>query len=203
MIPNFKAHPWHGISAGDNAPEVVNVFVEIVPSDTIKYEVDKESGYLKVDRPQKFSNIIPAMYGFVPRTYCEVEVKNLAVATGATGVTEGDHDPLDICVLSSHNFASGNILLQAIPIGGFQMIDKGEADDKIIAVLVEDQVYGHIRDISELPTAEVNRLLHYFLSYKNLPTEPAKVKIDLIYGADQAKKVILASQKDYADNFVR
>ena len=175
MIPNFKAHPWHGISAGDNAPEVVNVFVEIVPTDTIKYEVDKESGYLKVDRPQKFSNIIPAMYGFVPRTYCEEEVKNLAVATGATEVTEGDHDPLDICVLSSHNFTSGNILLQAIPIGGFQMIDKGEADDKIIAVLVEDQVYGHIRDISELPTAEVNRLLHYFLSYKNLPTEPAKV----------------------------
>ncbi|WP_312825549.1 inorganic pyrophosphatase [Epilithonimonas sp.] len=201
MIPNFKAHPWHGISAGENSPEVVNVFVEIVPTDTIKYEVDKESGYLKVDRPQKFSNIIPAMYGFVPRTYCEEEVKNLAVATGATEVTEGDHDPLDICVLSSHNFTSGNILLEAIPIGGFQMIDKGEADDKIIAVLVEDQVYGHIRDISELPKAEVNRLLHYFLSYKNLPTEPAKVKIDLIYGAEQAKKVIVASQKDYNDNF--
>lgn len=201
MIPSFKAHPWHGISAGEKSPEVVNVFVEIVPTDTIKYEVDKESGYLKVDRPQKFSNIIPAMYGFVPRTYCEEEVKNLAVATGATDVTEGDHDPLDICVLSSHNFTSGNILLEAIPIGGFQMIDKGEADDKIIAVLVEDQVYGHIRDISELPKAEINRLLHYFLSYKNLPTEPAKVKIDLVYGADQAKKVIIASQKDYNDNY--
>ncbi len=201
MIPSFKAHPWHGISAGEKSPEVVNVFVEIVPTDTIKYEVDKESGYLKVDRPQKFSNIIPAMYGFVPRTYCEEEVKNLAVATGATDVTEGDHDPLDICVLSSHNFTSGNILLEAIPIGGFQMIDKGEADDKIIAVLVEDQVYGHIRDISELPKAEINRLLHYFLSYKNLPTEPAKVKIDLVYGADHARKVIIASQKDYNDNY--
>ncbi|MBQ0151548.1 MAG: inorganic pyrophosphatase [Chryseobacterium sp.] len=201
MIPNFKAHPWHGISAGEDAPNVVNVFVEIVPSDTIKYEVDKETGYLKVDRPQKFSNIIPAMYGFIPRTYCEEEVKNLAVATGAVNVTEGDHDPLDICVLSSHNITTGNIMLQAIPIGGFQMIDKGEADDKIIAVLVEDQVYGHITDISELPKAEVNRLLHYFLSYKNLPTEPAKVQIDLIYGAEQAKKVILASQKDYADNY--
>ena len=188
MIPNFKAHPWHGISAGEKAPEVVNVFVEIVPTDTIKYEVDKETGYLKVDRPQKFSNIIPALYGFIPRTYCEEEVKNLAVATGATDITEGDHDPLDICVLSSHNITSGNILMEAIPIGGFQMIDKGEADDKIIAVLVEDQVYGHIRDISELPKAEVNRLLHYFLSYKNLPTEPAKVKIDLVYGADHAKK---------------
>lgn len=203
MIPNFKAHPWHGISAGEKAPEVVNVFVEIVPTDTIKYEVDKETGYLKVDRPQKFSNIIPALYGFIPRTYCEEEVKNLAVATGATDVTEGDHDPLDICVLSSHNITSGNILMEAIPIGGFQMIDKGEADDKIIAVLVEDQVYGHIRDISELPEAEVNRLLHYFLSYKNMPTEPAKVKIDLVYGAEHAKKVILASQKDYTDNYAK
>lgn len=201
MIPNFKAHPWHGISAGEDAPNVVNVFVEIVPSDTIKYEVDKETGYLKVDRPQKFSNIIPALYGFIPRTYCEEEVKNLAVATGAVNVTEGDLDPLDICVLSSHNIATGNIMLQAIPIGGFQMIDKGEADDKIIAVLVEDQVYGHITDISELPQAEVNRLLHYFLSYKNLPTEPAKVQIDLIYGAEQAKKVIVASQNDYANNY--
>ena len=203
MIPNFKAHPWHGISAGEKAPEVVNVFVEIVPTDTIKYEIDKETGYLKVDRPQKFSNIIPALYGFVPRTYCEEEVKNLAVATGATDITEGDHDPLDICVLSSHNITSGNILMEAIPIGGFQMIDKGEADDKIIAVLVEDQVYGHIRDISELPKAEVNRLLHYFLSYKNMPTEPAKVKIDLVYGAEHAKKVILASQKDYTDNYAK
>lgn len=203
MIPNFKAHPWHGISAGEKSPEVVNVFVEIVPTDTIKYEVDKETGYLKVDRPQKFSNIIPALYGFIPRTYCEEEVKNLAVETGATEVTEGDHDPLDICVLSSHNITSGNILLEAIPIGGFQMIDKGEADDKIIAVLVEDQVYGHIRDISELPKAEVNRLLHYFLSYKNLPTEPAKVKIDLVYGADHARKVIVASQTDYTENFAK
>lgn len=203
MIPNFKAHPWHGISAGEKAPEVVNVFVEIVPTDTIKYEVDKETGYLKVDRPQKFSNIIPALYGFIPRTYCEEEVKSLAVATGATDVTEGDHDPLDICVLSSHSITSGNILMEAIPIGGFQMIDKGEADDKIIAVLVEDQVYGHIRDISELPKAEVNRLLHYFLSYKNLPTEPAKVKIDLVYGSEHAKKVILSSQKDYTDNYAK
>lgn len=201
MTPNFKAHPWHGISAGEKSPEVVNVFVEIVPTDTIKYEVDKETGYLKVDRPQKFSNIIPALYGFIPRTYCEEEVKNLAVSTGAKDVTEGDHDPLDICVLSSHNITSGNIMMEAIPIGGFQMIDKGEADDKIIAVLVEDQVYGHIRDISELPQAEVNRLLHYFLSYKNLPTEPAKVQIDLIYGADHARKVITASQKDYNDNY--
>ncbi|PUB34559.1 inorganic pyrophosphatase [Elizabethkingia sp. YR214] len=201
MNPKFKAHPWHGISVGEKAPEIVNVFVEIVPSDTIKYEVDKETGYLKVDRPQKFSNIIPALYGFVPQTYCEDAVKDLAVANGSVDVKEGDHDPLDICVLSSHNINGGGMILEAIPIGGFKMIDKGEADDKIIAVLVDDQVYGHMRDISDLPIAEVNRLKHYFLSYKNLPTEPAVVRIDDVYGAEHAKKVIEASIKDYNQHY--
>lgn len=201
MKPTFQAHPWHGISAGENAPEKVNVYIEIVPSDTIKYEIDKESGHLMVDRPQTFSNIIPALYGFVPQTYCDEEVKKLAVEMGATDVTEGDHDPLDICVLSSHHIPMGGILMQATPIGGFKMIDKGEADDKIIAVLDGDHAFGHIKDIADLPEAEVKRLMHYFLTYKNLPTEPAKCRIQEIYGADHAKKVILASQKDYADKY--
>lgn len=199
--PEFKAHPWHGISAGEQAPDVVNVFVEIVPSDTIKYEVDKESGYLKVDRPQKFSNIIPALYGFVPQTYCDDRVKDLAVASGAKDVKIGDHDPLDICVLSSHNIHAGGLLLEAIPIGGFKMIDKGEADDKVVAVMVGDQAYGHFRDISELPAAEIARLKHYFLTYKNLPSEPASCRIDEVYDAEHAKKVILASMADYQDKY--
>lgn len=180
---------------------MVTVYVEIVPSDTIKYEVDKESGYLKVDRPQKFSNIIPALYGFIPRTYCDEEVKKLAVESGAKDVTMGDHDPLDICVLSSHNIQSGNLLMDAIPIGGFKMIDKGEADDKIIAVMVGDQSYGHVRDISELPEAEIKRLKHYFLTYKNLPYEEASCRIDETYGAEHAKKVVEASIKDYQTNY--
>ncbi|MBS1572605.1 MAG: inorganic pyrophosphatase [Bacteroidetes bacterium] len=201
MIPNFKAHPWHGISAGEQAPEVVNVFVEIVPADTIKYEIDKVTGYLKVDRPQKFSNIIPALYGFIPRTYCHDEVKKLAIESGSVDVEMGDNDPLDILVLSSHNIHSGGLMMDAIPIGGFKMIDKGEADDKIVSVMVGDHAFGHFRDISELPEAEVNRLMHYFLTYKNLPNEPAKCRIDNIYGAEHAKKVILASQEDYANKF--
>lgn len=201
MIPNFKAHPWHGISAGEEVPNVVNVFVEIVPSDTIKYEIDKQSGYLKVDRPQQFSNIIPALYGFVPRTYCHDEVLNLAVESGATDVTTGDLDPLDICVLSSHNIHSGGMLLEAIPIGGFKMIDKGEADDKIVAVMKGDHAFGHFRDIEELPQAEIKRLMHYFLTYKNLPDEPAKCRIQEVYGSEHAKKVIQASQVDYANKF--
>ena len=201
MIPNFKAHPWHGISAGAEAPDVVNVFVEIVPSDTIKYEIDKQSGYLKVDRPQQFSNIIPALYGFIPRTYCHDEVLKLAIESGATDVTVGDLDPLDICVLSSHNIHAGGMLMEAIPIVGFKMIDKGEADDKIVAVMKGDHAFGHFRDVSELPQAEIKRLMHYFLTYKNLPDEPAKCRIEEVYGAEHAKKVIKASQKDYASKF--
>lgn len=201
MIPNFKAHPWHGISAGDQSPDLVNVFIEIVPSDTIKYEVDKQTGYLKVDRPQKFSNIIPALYGFIPRTYCDTEVMRLAQENGSEDVSTGDHDPLDICVLSSHNIHSGGLLMEAIPIGGFKMIDKGEADDKIVAVMVGDHAFGHFRDISELPVAEIQRLKHYFLTYKNLPDEPAKCRIDDVYGAEHAKKVIQASQSDYASRY--
>lgn len=201
MIPNFKAHPWHGISAGEKSPDVVNVFIEIVPSDTIKYEIDKQSGYLKVDRPQQFSNIIPALYGFIPRTYCHDTVKQLAIESGCTDVETGDLDPLDICVLSSHNILSGGLLMEAIPIGGFKMIDKGEADDKIVAVMVGDHAFGHFRDISELPAAEVRRLKHYFLTYKNLPDEPAKCRIDEVYGAEHAKEVIEASKRDYANKF--
>ena len=201
MIPNFQAHPWHGIPSGKNAPEVVNVFIEIVPSDTIKYEIDKLSGYLKVDRPQQFSNIIPALYGFIPRTYCHDEVKKLAIESGSEDVKMGDLDPLDICVLSSHNIHAGGLLMEAIPIGGFKMIDKGEADDKIVAVMVGDHAFGHVRDITELTEAEVKRLKHYFLTYKNLPDEPAKCRIDEVYGAEHAKQVIEASQKDYANKF--
>lgn len=200
MIPTFKAHPWHGISAGKDAPNVVNVFIEIVPKDTIKYEIDKETGHMKVDRPQKFSNIIPALYGFIPKTYCDKRVKDLAVKRGATNVTEGDHDPLDICVLSSHD-VQGGVLLEAVPIGGFKMIDKGESDDKIIAVLVGDQSYGNIKEVSELPQVEIDRLKHYFLTYKNFPGEPVSCRISEVYGASHAKEVITASQQDYAEKY--
>src|SRR5919202_6096458 len=73
-----KAHPWHGISPGENATDIITAFIEIVPTDTVKYEIDKESGYLKIDRPQQYSNIIPALYGFVPRTFCGDRIARLA-----------------------------------------------------------------------------------------------------------------------------
>lgn len=199
MKPVYKAHPWHGISIGDNAPEILTVFIEIVPSDTLKYEVDKSSGYLKIDRPQKYSNLVPTLYGFVPQTYCGDNVADLARANGAEKVKQGDGDPLDICVLSSHHISHGDILLQAIPIGGFCLLDKGEADDKIIAVLMGDPIYGQFKDIADLPEAVLKKLKHYFLTYKNLPDEPQQCDIAYEYGRLASHEVIRKSMSDYRD----
>lgn len=197
----YKSHPWHGIPIGAHAPEIVTAFIEVIPSDTVKYEVDKLTGYLKIDRPQKFSNIVPALYGFLPQTYCKEEVgKYCMQKTGRTGII-GDDDPLDICVLTEREITHGDIILQATPIGGLRMIDDNEADDKIIAVLKGDEVYGHMRDISELPPGVVNRLRHYFLTYKQLPGEPSKTEITHVFGKEEALEVIRASQKDYQNAF--
>src|SRR5579871_6113407 len=93
----YKPHPWHGISPGEEAPDVINCFIEVVPSDTMKYEIDKVSGYLKLDRPQKYSSICPALYGFVPQTLCAERVAALSSERTGT-VLAGDGDPLDICI---------------------------------------------------------------------------------------------------------
>ena len=197
----YNAHPWHGIPAGEKAPQQVTVFVEIVSSDTVKYEIDKESGFLKIDRPQQYSNILPALYGFIPRTYSGDRVAAFAQKQGATEVQRGDADPLDICILCSHHIPHGNILLQAIPIGGLCLIDKGEADDKIIAVMVGDPVYKQYSDVAELPKPVIDRLKHYFLTYKNLPDEPTTVQITEVYGRAAALQVIEFSIKDYEASF--
>jgi inorganic pyrophosphatase len=197
-----KPHPWHGISYGEKCPERIICYIEMVPADHIKYEIDKETGYRKVDRPQKFSNIIPALYGFVPQTYCGESVAEFAnIKTGRTTIV-GDGDPLDICVLSERNITSGDIILEAIPIGGFRMIDKNEADDKIIAVMAKDEVYSQWKDISEVPEQIINRLRHYFLTYKNIPGESnAIVEITETYGKETAHEVIKRSIEDYNKTF--
>jgi inorganic pyrophosphatase len=194
----YKSHPWHGVSIGKNAPEVVTSFVEIVPTDTVKYEIDKDSGYLKIDRPQKFSNIIPALYGFIPQTYCDKEVAELCMQKSGRINIIGDKDPLDICILTERNISHGNILVQAIPIGGFRLLDGGEADDKIIAVMKGDEVYQNWDDISKCPESIVKRLEHYFLTYKNLPGVPVnRCEIVETYGREEALEVIRKSQMDY------
>ncbi|MCE1187941.1 MAG: inorganic pyrophosphatase [Ignavibacteria bacterium] len=199
----FKPHPWHGIHIGKNSPQVVTSFVEIVPTDTIKYEIDKASGYLKVDRPQRYSNICPSLYGLIPQTYCAERVADLCEQeTGRQGIV-GDGDPLDICIITEKTISHGNIILEVIPIGGFRMIDGNEADDKIIAVLKGDNVYGNLTDIKQCPAAIIDRLKHYFLTYKELPGEyrKAKVEIDHVYGREAAFEVIKKSQEDYNAHF--
>ena len=194
-----KAHPWHGISIGENAPQEVTVFIEIVPRDTVKYEVDKETGYLKIDRPQQYSNVVPANYGFVPQTYCDERVAQLAREKSGKQVRSGDGDPLDILVLSEHHIPRGDIILKATPIGGFCLIDDNEADDKIIATLKGDKVFEQYKEIAELPKGILERFEHYFLTYKNLPDEPSICEIAYSYGREQSFEVIRAAIEDYAD----
>src|SRR5687767_15624469 len=157
----WRPHPWHGLSTGKQPPVHVNAYIEITPFDLIKYEVDKPSGYLKVDRPQRTSSQPPALYGFVPQTYCAERVTALS-----SGAAKGDGDPLDICVLSERPISKSEILVAARVIGGLQLIDRGEADDKIIAVLQGDYVWGEAQDITDVPPVLIERLEHYFSTYK-------------------------------------
>ena len=202
-MQKFKSHPWHGIEIGASAPSLLRAFVEISPMDTIKYEIDKESGYLKVDRPQKFSNTVPALYGFVPQTYCADEVANVNMsATGRSSII-GDGDPLDILILTEHQISHGDIIVPAIPIGGLRLVDNNEADDKIIAVMQGDYLYGQWEDISDLPTSVINRIKHYFLTYKNMPDKPSTCVIDSVYGRLESYEVIKASMIDYQMHFLK
>ncbi|MEW5915272.1 MAG: inorganic pyrophosphatase [Gemmatimonadota bacterium] len=194
----FRPHPWHGLEVGPKPPDLVNAFIEITPFDLMKYEVDKVSGYLHVDRPQRSSSQHPSLYGFIPQTYCDERVRKLA-----PGSTRGDGDPLDICVLSERVIARNEIIVRARVIGGLQMIDNGEADDKIIAILENDFVWGAARDIGDVPSVLIERLQHYFLTYKLVPGEPVHARIDTVYARTHARKVVRAAMADYADTFPR
>src|SRR4051794_40435459 len=164
----FQAHPWHGVAPGDPAG-VVEAYIEIVPTDTVKYELDKESGHLRVDRPQLYSSQPPSLYGFVPQTYCGESVAARSAERSGLAKLRGDGDPMDVCVLSEKAFAHGGFLLRARAIGGLTMIDGDEADDKIVAVLEKDLGYGKLTDLPEAPEGVIDRLRHYFLSYKQIP----------------------------------
>jgi inorganic pyrophosphatase len=196
----FQSHPWHGVPAGVHVPEIVNVFIELVPTDTVKYEVDKSSGHIWLDRPQSFSSLCPMPYGFIPQTFCGEKVGDLCgQAISRSGII-GDGDPLDVCVLTDRAL-HGNLFLCARPIGGLRMIDGNEADDKIIAVLENDLSYGRFEDISDCPVGIVNRLIHYFLSYKQLPGKQAKVEVTGTYDRHVAHDVIRMSMRDYEVKF--
>ena len=146
-VIHFRPHPWHGLEVGPEPPEILNAYIEITPFDLMKYEVDQVSGYLRVDRPQRSSAQHPTLYGFVPRTYCDERVRKLAPRA-----KRGDGDPFDICVLSERAITRNEIIVRCRVIGGLQMIDGGEADDKIIGVLENDNVWGPARDVSDVPS---------------------------------------------------
>ena len=195
----YKSHPWHGIEVGEEAPEVLTAFIEMVPTDTVKYELDKVCGYIKIDRPQKYSNVVPALYGFIPQSYCGDSVAEYAMQQSQRSGIKGDCDPLDICVLTERTIAHGDIIASVRPIGGFRMFDGDEADDKIIAVLKHDATYNVYNEIDELPHIIVDRLKHYFLTYKDMPGEEGMRKVDIsqVYGREEAYEVIRRSLEDY------
>lgn len=197
----YKSHPWHGVSIGDESPNVVTAYIECVPSDTVKYEVDKISGYLKVDRPQKFSNVIPALYGFIPQTYCGDKIAELCNQRNWRTDIVGDGDPIDICVLTEKHIPHGDLLVTTVPIGGFRMIDGNEADDKIIAVMKQDEIYKNYHDISDCPVTFIERLRHYFLTYKDMPGHTRRCEITHTYGAEEAHEVIRRGVIDYSTKF--
>lgn len=192
----WRPHPWHGLSVGPEPPRIVHAYIEITPFDFIKYEVDKESGYLFVDRPQRSSSSPPALYGFVPRTYCGERVGALM-----TGARIGDGDPLDVCVIGERVVTRSEVIVPARVVGGLPMLDAGEADDKIVAVMSNDHVYDGVEEIAELPPVLIERLRHYFLTYKLVPGTQSPVTIGGTYGRAHAEQVIEAAILDYDEEF--
>lgn len=173
-------NPWHSVSYGSNVPDKVNAIIEIPKNSRAKYELDKETGLLKLDRVLYSSVYYPSNYGFIPRTYCD------------------DKDPLDILVLSQIAMQP-LCLVEAKIIGVMRMLDQGEADDKLIAVCATDMSVAHINDISELPLHFIEELRHFFEEYKKL--ENKIVKIEEFQGARLAKKILQHSINDYQTLF--
>lgn len=169
-------HPWHEVSPGENLPNSVNAIIEIPKGSKAKYEIDKASGLLKLDRVLYSSVVYPANYGFIPQSYCD------------------DKDPLDILVLSSVDVYPMTII-EAKVIGVMHMIDGGEQDDKIIAVAKNDMSVNYINDLSELPPHTMKEIVRFFKDYKML--EEKEVRIEKIEGREVAEKVVLESIELY------
>ena len=169
-------NPWHHVSPGDSLPDHVTAIIEIPKGSRAKYELDKDTGMLKLDRVLYSSVYYPANYGFIPRTYCD------------------DNDPLDILVLSQIDMQP-MCLVEAKIIGVMRMLDRGEADDKLIAVAAHDMSVAHINDLKDLPTHFIEELRHFFEEYKRL--EQKVVKIEEFQEARLAKKILMHAINDY------
>lgn len=171
-----KSNPWHAVEIGSKAPDIVNGIIEIPKHTRAKYELDKESGLLKLDRVLYSSVYYPANYGFIPQTYCD------------------DNDPLDILILSQITIVP-MCIVSAKVIGVMRMMDGGEHDDKIIAVAENDMSVNHYTDISELPDHFINEMRNFFEDYKKL--EHKTVVVKEFQNAELAKNIVLQSIIDY------
>ncbi len=192
----WRPHPWHGLAAGPDVPRIVHAYIEMSRFDDIKYEIDKTTGYMRVDRPQLTSSQPPTLYGFIPRTYCGTRIHELSPKS-----ERGDHDPLDICVISERPLNRAEVILNARVVGALKAIDTGEADDKIIAILQNDTFWQSVNDISEVPIVLVNRLRHYFSTYKMIPGEPSRMSVEGVVGREEAYELIRAAMADYEEMY--
>lgn len=175
-----KQHPWHQIAPGSDVPNSVNAIIEITNGSKGKYELDKESGLLLLDRVLSSSVVYPANYGFIPQTYCD------------------DNDPLDILVLCSVDILPMT-LVEAKIIGVMNMIDGGEQDDKIIAVAKHDPAYNHLNDIEDLAPHTMKEIVQFFESYKAL--EKKEVSVDGVFGRERAREILVESIELYKKEF--
>ncbi|TMW83543.1 soluble inorganic pyrophosphatase PPA1 [Solanum lycopersicum] len=175
---SVAAHPWHDLEIGPEAPSVFNVVIEISKGSKVKYELDKKTGLIKVDRILYSSVVYPQNYGFIPRTLCE------------------DNDPMDVLVLMQEPVLPG-CFLRARAIGLMPMIDQGEKDDKIIAVCADDPEYRHYTDIKQLPPHRLAEIRRFFEDYKK--NENKDVAVDDFLPPSTAVDAIQYSMDLYAE----
>lgn len=177
---NPMTNPWHDVSPGDNPESFVKSIIEIPKNSRAKYELDKESGMLILDRVLYSAVYYPANYGFIPKTYCD------------------DNDPLDILVLSQIEVVP-MCIVPAKVIGVMRMLDQGEADDKIIAVAADDKSVSHFNDVSELPHHFLSEMRSFFEDYKKL--ENKTVVVEDFQGRDEALRILNQAFQDYQIKF--
>lgn len=173
---------WHGIPLGDNAPEEINVIIEIPKGSNNKYEVDKETGLIKLDRANYSAAPFPYDYGFAPQTYWD------------------DSDPLDVIVLTTFPLHPG-ILVSVRPVAVIDMVDDGDSDYKIIAVPTDDKRWDDVQDLGDIHTHTIKEYQHFLETYKALKGKPAPVEIRGIYGKKEAVEAVKKSVKLYEEKF--